>query len=206
MKKTVKVVMLATEKALVIGDLIIEVDRPNILVKYTGTASFMKTPIPQHLYLISDEEIKEGDWYYSAETKQVYNQNTHHNTVSCHKIIATTDNSINVNYPIAEIPESFIQAYIKAYNEGSPITEVAVEMTTGELEANSVGLSLNGGGNRPFIKTRSDNTVIIHKTTQLDLKPYKSMLLSCLALKMSRTTSDYYYEVAKLHKLIQDNL
>ena len=189
MKKTTRVVMLATEKALVIGDLIIEVDRPNILVKYTGTASFMKTPIPQELYLISDDEIKEGDWVVCDYGNEKYvvgkilrsappdagagpgwfvkynitNEEQPWDEYALKKIVATTDNSINVNYPIAEIPESFIQAYIKAYNEGSPITEVAVEMTTGELEANSVGLSLNGGGNRPFIKTRSDNTVIIHQ-------------------------------------------
>ena len=187
MKKTVKVVMLATKKALVIGDLIIEVDRPNILVKYTGTASFMKTPIPQELYLISDDEIKEGDWYYSPETKQVYNQSNHETSLPCRKIIATTNTSLNdsvepknrefvkaYNQLLPQIPESFIQAYIKAYNEGSPITEVNVEYEQiKKREITSIGtMSIS---NTFITKTKPNNTVIIRETKNYNFEDLCSL-------------------------------
>ena len=83
----------------------------------------------QHLYITSDDEIKEGDWYYD----------TNHNAIGKYdssaqigkKIVATTDKSImhlsnngRVGYPLPNIPESFIQDYIKAYNEGNPIETI----------------------------------------------------------------------------------
>lgn len=93
----------------------------------------------QHLYFISNDEIKEGDWYYD----------TNHNAIGKYdssaqigkKIVATTDKSLNdnikpqnrefvkaLNSIIPEIPESFIQAYIKSYNDGKAIEEVDLEM------------------------------------------------------------------------------
>jgi hypothetical protein len=52
----------------------------------------------------------------------------------CKKIIATTDISLTIidyadcEYPLPQPSKSFIKAYIKAYNEGKPITKVLVEM------------------------------------------------------------------------------
>jgi len=97
---------------------------------------------PQHLYLVSDEEIREGDWEYDEVIKEI-NQATskdrldfYNKSDSGHfKIIATTDLELveyckgvhrlgegcNLNnkciYPDcrpAKIPESFVQAYVKA--------------------------------------------------------------------------------------------
>ena len=102
----------------------------------------------QHLYITSDEEIKEGDWCYNSKRKSIelgkYMIGTNE-FIFCKKIIATTDISlisINEQYfdvnksrksavleqkTLPQIPQEFIEAYVKAYNEGNPITEVMVE-------------------------------------------------------------------------------
>lgn len=102
----------------------------------------------QHLYITSDEEIKEDDWFITnqnghwelqkcqkicddgiimsfEEEIAMDQENTYFvfKSKSCKKIIATTDTSLRLPQP----PQEFIEAYIKAYNEGNPITEVMVE-------------------------------------------------------------------------------
>ena len=120
-----------------------------------------------NLYITSDDKIKEGDWYYD----------TNHNAIGKYdssaqigkKIVATTDKSImhlsnngRVGYPLPNIHESFIQDYIKAYNEGNPITEVELEVDE-DLTYN--GLAQYTVINNPLkIKTNSDNTVIVHQS------------------------------------------
>lgn len=103
------------------------------------------TPFNQHVYITSNEEIKEGDWfinrqYMIEEDREEYaiwrcggvtpNSNPK-------KIIATTDTNLLKDYSeqtlndFACLPQpskAFIQAYIKAYNESKPITKVLVEM------------------------------------------------------------------------------
>jgi len=97
----------------------------------------------------------------------------------CKKIEATIDSSIKIfgGYgsgethdeaaiyeSLPQIPETFIQAYIKAYNEGNPITEVQIELEdNGEEEW--FGDNYNGQPGwleKWEVKTRKDNTVIIH--------------------------------------------
>ncbi len=63
----------------------------------------------QHLYIVTDEEIKEGDWYYTGartseygvvkcDSKRLENLLKDNNGGSVfYKIIATTDSSIQVN-------------------------------------------------------------------------------------------------------------
>ena len=99
--------------------------------------------IGHHLYIISDDEIKEGDWVYennlNQETQiyQVYNRNNelgffrfrnvwislNRKQNSAKKIIATTDNSLELPQP----SQQFIQKYIEEYNKGHIITDVLVE-------------------------------------------------------------------------------
>jgi hypothetical protein len=172
--KTVKVVMLATKKALNLGN--------NIFWYYRGQQVLAKDDLQQHLYLISDDEIKEGDWCYykngSLEGIVQIKDGAMPKTMIRRKIIATTDESLGLvydestlpatkirDYYLPQIPESFIQAYIKAYNERSPITEIAVEY---EELARAIGKNVDTEGFskehiKYTIKTRSDNTVIIHQ-------------------------------------------
>jgi hypothetical protein len=127
----------------------------------------MKTSLPiQHLYLISDDEIKEGDWYYNSLYNTIHqcNNKERHRTViylnnklekvRCKKIIATTDkllqskqvigrDSIGIIYNELYLPrpsQQFIEKYIESYNKGEVITDVLVEYENikfTELDANS---------------------------------------------------------------------
>ena len=108
----------------------------------------------QHLYIISDEEIKEGDWVsddieiIQASSKLVKAQ-TLINRREWKKIIATTDKSLSINmYDINGVREvnfditlpqpsrQFIEKYIEEYNKGNIITEVLVEVILDEWKSN----------------------------------------------------------------------
>jgi len=96
----------------------------------------------QHLYIISDKEIKEGNWFVSSKTihKCTYIiEDTNEimcnicdgtgfiqlgiKTNKCHKIIASTNTSLN----LPQLSQSFITKYIEEYNKSNIITEVMVE-------------------------------------------------------------------------------
>lgn len=192
MKKTFKVVMLPTEKASHIhfvtpkdniGDNYEKVNGKLVPLKtnkllYTDNTTEYGFP-PQHLYIISDDEIKEGDWVYDSSSlpqdapiKRIRIIDDTHYTLygdtsrnlKCHykKIVATTDSLHVFRYDyLPQLPASFIQAYIKAYNEGNPITEVDLE-----IELHKWVNSTYPVGHRPTyqIKTRPDNTVIVHQS------------------------------------------
>jgi hypothetical protein len=82
-----------------------------------------KDATPQHLYAISDEEIKEGvDYYYDSHNNLILksSNNSDHKVYGYKKIIATTDKSLGL--PIFE------QSFIKHYAEVGGIDEVELEM------------------------------------------------------------------------------
>lgn len=102
----------------------------------------------QHLYITSDEEIKEGDWCIQNGNylcKITCNQDRTQQGLK--KIIATTDKSIAIQHDTLSIPQrkglinhyptekvilptvsnGFIKKFIERYNAGNPITEVMVE-------------------------------------------------------------------------------
>lgn len=97
--------------------------------------------IGQHLYIISDDEIKEGDWII-WNNKIVQAIDTAYHTAK--KIIATTDTSLKIldERKSIDIPnvggglyfiklpqpsQQFIEKYIESYNKGEVITDVLVE-------------------------------------------------------------------------------
>lgn len=95
----------------------------------------------QHLYILSDEDIKEGDWVEC--NKQIYQHNSRAYSTAEKKIIATTDTSLLSNkvlryregnlgeatdyLPLPQPSQSFIEKYIEKYNKGKRITGVMVE-------------------------------------------------------------------------------
>ena len=110
---------------------------------FSVTGKYLKTNCiqPQHLYLVSDEEIKEGDWFFSSYYKTVQQSRGHKGLDTFgemfQKIIATTDKSLiseesrtrgfqNIGQSIRlpQPPESFIKAFVEAQGK---ITEVLVE-------------------------------------------------------------------------------
>jgi hypothetical protein len=105
--------------------------------------------VPQHLYITSDDAIKEGEWGIVntgllltpllASKENILKLKDY----SFKKIIATTDNSLEIKerecYPngsykgitniksLPQIPQSFIEHYITQYNKNNVITKVMVE-------------------------------------------------------------------------------
>jgi len=155
MKKKCKVVMLATELGLpTYSNKVskIRLDNNGVLsfepyiqgLYYSGLVHTY-----QHLYILSDDEIKEGDWFYQNHDKQIHQcltksdyfivavKPSDYPIEICKKIIATTDSSLTNVYNkdtvkefeilTPSIPQSFIDKYVSEYNKGNVITEVLVE-------------------------------------------------------------------------------
>ena len=100
-----------------------------------GKKHGLKETIPQHLYITTDEEIKEDDWFINTgssghPTAKVYQANSENSKAfkefgpypEIRKIIATTDSKL-ITDGVAKSPQSFIEEYCKA----GGIDEVLVE-------------------------------------------------------------------------------
>ncbi len=137
----------------------------------------------QHLYFLSDEEIKEGDWKYSYTDKKVSKQDGGFTYEGDKKIIATTDSSLtklktseyHTGYCIY-LPQpstAFLEVFVTEYNKGNQIKEVLVEYegvcsNCGEYHKESILCSYQGeyaSQIAPFrLKVNSkDNTITIKK-------------------------------------------
>lgn len=166
--KIADVVMLPTEKDIPCKNSIIKsniTNKLNIFDPYgIGFLNKDKNQVMQHLYILSSEEIKEGDWVYHPEVSQEYtivdtrkegddrySKGQHpaqgvfqyKNTTNkwykkCKKIIATTDESLDITgdrVPVindvanmmCRLPrtsDDFIKAFVKAHGK---IDKVLVE-------------------------------------------------------------------------------
>jgi hypothetical protein len=95
----------------------------------------------QHLYIVDDSEIKEGDWVYKLDCnpkifKWINTSNTWYKDAK--KIIATTDkltykynelgNELKVDYFLPKPSQQFIEKYIEQYNKGNIITDLIVDL------------------------------------------------------------------------------
>jgi len=132
--------------------------------------------LPQHLYFTSDCEIKENDWYIHNQKPtglRIQKCLSLMLPMDARKIEATTDTKLGYSdsaklyeggsdtvytlfKPLSQIPQSFIEAYIKPYNFGNPILTVDVELMFQLHDGTETTELLN---NR--IKTNSSNEVII---------------------------------------------
>lgn len=94
----------------------------------------------QHLFVLSNEEIKEGDYFYNPSTKEIlfaskemiiWNSDTGQSHKGWKKLIATTDsiyiNNINTCNKLPKISKKFIENYIEKYNSMDVITDIEVE-------------------------------------------------------------------------------
>ena len=165
MKKKSQVVMLATNEKANIGDIIL-CNNPAIeRVNWKGKLGMCNIKNgdgewkTQHLYILSDEKIKEGDWCLNLDTNDIFKLGKY-GVNNAKKIIATTDTSLGL--PL--IPESFIKYYISEYNKGNIITDVEVEYEDNGEEG-WIGDDYNG---EPFwnekleLKVNPDNTINIY--------------------------------------------
>ena len=134
--------------------------------------SNIRTPTQlQNLYIISDDEIKEGDWCFDNRFNDVFQFNNaaglkiykEKNSKFLFKIIATTDSSLGLPQP----SQQFIEKYIEEYNRGNIITDVLIEY---ELISNEeyFGNTVNPDDDVPYFDERlkinyNDNTITIKK-------------------------------------------
>ena len=139
----------------------------------------------QHLYIISDDEIKEGDWCYDKRPDengdlvdivyQVKNIEFELRTSTEKKIIATTDSSLwrpSHKYAsdvilLPQPSQQFIEKFIEEYNRGNVITDVLIEY---ELISNEeyFGNTVNPDDDVPYFDERlkinsKDNTITVKK-------------------------------------------
>ena len=129
--------------------------------KLIFTDSNIRTPTQlQHLYIISDDEIKENNThFYNPHSGQLHISGNHTDYIAinkngCKKIIATTDVSLGLPQP----SQQFIEEFVEEYNEGNTIEWVDVEYIC-------VGYDTNVEGNpNIFIpKVNSKNEIFIRK-------------------------------------------
>jgi hypothetical protein len=107
----------------------------------------IKTEI-QHLYVLSDDDIKEGEWIYESDLKTINQAGKDYIRNSADKkIIATTDNlkievdgnrgdllpDVSFDIEVPKVKQKFIEYFIEQYNKGNIITDVVVEYRNNSL-------------------------------------------------------------------------
>lgn len=136
--KRVQVVMLPTKNNAVKGDILLRTYADDLKI-HSGSLFDIEGGYckPQHLYITSDDEIKEDDWFIvnniikkcvdiksNKNITWVIDELGNEDIIKfCKKIIATTDTSLNLPQP----SQQFIEKYIESYNKSEIITDVLVE-------------------------------------------------------------------------------
>ena len=79
----------------------------------------------QHLYVLSHEFVKEGDWCFWLNPSKdfIAKYTKDYEKETARKIIASTDPALNLPMP----SKGFIDQYIVSYNNRKPITDILVE-------------------------------------------------------------------------------
>ena len=124
--------------------------------EYKSTPAEIKYMSYFHLYIISDDEIKKGDWkldIFMDNPKPIL-ADKNYSSVFTRKIIATTDTSLKTPLEyyglndVAQLPQpsQFITKYIEEYNKGNVITDVLVEYEQDYTNRNCSTCSLGTDG------------------------------------------------------------
>jgi len=201
-----KVVMLATD-----DDCNLTLGLNNLLVHHNYTRSAIQNRnedyINQHLYILSDEEIKEGDWFVCLnakvlQAKQITKSGDILPTESwgaamsffppreCKKIISTTDFLLGKPYSkdnmlmssrLPQPSQSFTKKYVTEYNKDNIITEVLVEYENVNTTKKEDYQYIQGkGSNLNYIykpKLTKENTITIHPVNKMYSKEEVEVIL-----------------------------
>lgn len=104
-----------------------------------------------HLYILSDDKIKTGDWVLDLNDNSIFQIQIQPNTIinKYKKIIATTNLSLakqvfhkdstptnNYSYVLPQPSPQFIQKFIEEWNKDNKITEIMVDYWCGEQNCN----------------------------------------------------------------------
>lgn len=130
------IVLVPSDNKLSIIGLYVDTER---LVFNNPNNSDINRGMPQDLYILSDDTIKIGDWYYNPsntvvgkphieQCEQDYEAKACLNKPTCKKIIATTNVNLN-SFEMRRLPQDFIIDYVNEYNQGNIISKVLLEVT-----------------------------------------------------------------------------
>lgn len=176
MKKSAQVVMLPTNEKAVIGFLTQKGKERGHLVHFDRPMPNILDSENQHLYILSDEEIKEGDYHVAIRIVKTngdkaiaFTDQEQLDAIAeiggAKKIIATTDKSLKQEIfglgetAMCSLPQpstSFIEKFVDEYNKGNVITEVMVEYK-------SIGAYANPKYDSDYqLKINPDNTIDIN--------------------------------------------
>lgn len=219
MKKTFKVVLMPTEKAQldqliyrqvksVFGETI---DKP--VLEFTTNETYIRNSVLMNsgnavtnsqsrdqyfeLLVISNDDLKEGDWYYCSDRNHVNKCFEYQACPFDKKIIASTDKAMTPN---SWIPESFINDYVEAFNEGREITEVDLEI--GKASKFSSDESVLEFSVNEKLNTSPDKSVIIYQIKMYSRDQVANFLEQW---NLEFTENSEVYKMG-LHKWIEDNL
>lgn len=106
---------------------ILKTDKPSRLLKdlVDGTYQLKKEvlygnrfELPLNIYIISDEEIKEGDWWINLDDSNIYHTifwQLANNAPSCKKIVLTTDPDL-IKDGVQPIDDEFLEWFVNNPN------------------------------------------------------------------------------------------
>jgi len=163
-----KVIMLPTEKV----SSLFSYNSDKHMLFYEHGRELTTVTTHFEIYFISDDEIEDGDWCIHNDTvKQAVGDVVPFANKHSKKIVATTDTDLRHLFGVKEggcaaISESFVQEYIKSYNDGRIITEVELAISRNKYP--------DLHGNFYDINIGSDNTVLVLSHNQtVDVEPIK---------------------------------
>jgi len=190
--KRAKVIMLPTEEQTKLW-----ISKGTNILRDLSNIIGMKQAIGQHIYIISDDEIKEGDWYLQYGNLSGWKLLQSRKDISLFekdkKIISTNDKTCHKNCNcsivctkrceklLPEPSQQFITKYIESYNKGEIITDVLVE-----YEKATYDKWFDNGGQPVFdtIKVNpKDNTITIRKNKDSwNREEHRVNIMYCLSL------------------------
>lgn len=213
--KQCEIIMLATEKAQK-NALCLTASSKLILLdgKDWETVNNVAGFRPQHLYILSSEEIKEGEYYYDVRRNNIGKRESHSGSLNNYnyykKIIATTDilltNYIKVKdgfgsyNKLPRLSDDFLKAFVKAQGKIDKVL-VQYEYKGREYVDEQDGI----GYDKVVLKVSPDNTITIKSTREVYVSkkalPFVIEALGFDPTKEKEKTSWSREEVVKLMDL-----
>lgn len=135
----------------------------NIIKAIPKSANYTK----QHLYILSDEKIEEGDKYLLPNGLITEAVTNYQRPIEYRKVIASTDESLNLSKP----SPTFINKYVSEYNKGNIISDIMVEYENRDVNPLSetwredyIRFGLKHKENiQTLLRVSDDNTITIRK-------------------------------------------
>lgn len=213
-----KVILLASKEKSRKDDLVIVLNRLGIHISNVEPSFHNK----QHLYIISEDEIKEGNWQVNMYTKLV-SQATELSINGGEegkykKIIATTDKSLLIRKDkglfkvgeynsLPQISQQFIEQYITEYNKGNIISHVLVEYE--EQIPEGITFGLHGNDEPPteiILKINQHNTINIKIVKDsFSITEVRKIAMDCMMYGYNGLPRDLT-PVQGMNKWLEENL